>query len=132
MADWQRVVDIVIQVQSQGHLFDVILASRARGGTPHLLHRSQHQSHQNADDGDDDQQFEEREGVAIRLRPPASRSAIDSSFDHQNAPGYCHALLALFCEYRLHPETNSCSIQKGRAHIDATRKRKVTSPRGRS
>ena len=64
MADWQRVVDIVIQVQSQGHLFDVILASRARGGAPHLLHCGQQQTHENADDGNDDEQLKEGERLA--------------------------------------------------------------------
>ena len=65
MAHWQCVVGIVIQVQSQGHLFDVILASRASGGTPHTLHCGQQQSHQDADDRNDDEEFEEGECLTV-------------------------------------------------------------------
>jgi hypothetical protein len=57
----QGVHGIVMVVQSQGDLFDVVLALQASRRLPRRLHRRQQQRDQNADDRDDHEQLNERE-----------------------------------------------------------------------
>jgi hypothetical protein len=52
-------------VQGQAHLLEVVLALGAAGCFPRLLHGGQKERDQDGDDGDDDQQFNEREAVSI-------------------------------------------------------------------
>ena len=51
-------------VQGQADLLQVVLAGGAAGGFAGGLHRRQQQRDQHADDGDHDQQFNERKGLA--------------------------------------------------------------------
>jgi hypothetical protein len=62
-------VGIVGVVQLRSDLLKVVLALDAVGGFPNLLNGRQQQTNQGAEDGDDHQQFDQREGV------PAGRRA---------------------------------------------------------
>jgi hypothetical protein len=51
----------MVAVHSQSNLLEVVTATHATRGFPSRLNRRKQESHQNANDGDDDQQFNERE-----------------------------------------------------------------------
>jgi hypothetical protein len=58
----------VVILQRQAELFQIVLALRAPGRFTRLLHGRKQQGHQHSDDGDDDQQFDQRE-AATRILP---------------------------------------------------------------
>jgi hypothetical protein len=53
-------------VESEGDLLEVIRTLHAAGSLAGGLHRRQEEGHQDADDGDDDEQLDERKA----FRPP--------------------------------------------------------------
>src|SRR5437762_3323790 len=57
---------IVIVVQADAELLEVVAALRPPGRLASGLHRRQEQGDQNADDGNDDEQLDEREAAAPR------------------------------------------------------------------
>ena len=60
----QHVVDVVEIVQGQADLLEVVLAFVPGGGLADLLHGRQQQPDQDGDDGDDHQQFDQRETMS--------------------------------------------------------------------
>jgi hypothetical protein len=54
-------VSIVVVLARQSHLLEMVGALNAAGRFPRRLHGREQQRHQNADDGNDNQQFHERE-----------------------------------------------------------------------
>src|SRR5262249_2990606 len=59
----------VVHVDPQARLGEVVGAPGAGGGGANLLHRGQQQADEHSDDGDDNQQFDEREPAAIHDFP---------------------------------------------------------------
>jgi hypothetical protein len=55
---------IVVVVHGQADLLEVVLTLQTAGGLAHLLHGGQEQAQQDGDDGNDDEQLDEREGLA--------------------------------------------------------------------
>src|SRR5262249_16070987 len=53
----EMVVGVVVVVQGEADLFEVVGAAHAVGGLADLLHGGQEQANQDANNGDDDQQF---------------------------------------------------------------------------
>src|SRR5262249_14592251 len=60
---WESVMGIVVLMKGQANLLEVILALHAVGRLPHLLNRRQEQTDQDADDGNDHEQFNQAEGT---------------------------------------------------------------------
>src|SRR5437660_826408 len=67
----------MIVMDGQPHLFEVVAAAGAVGGLAHLLDGGQKKSNQDGNDGNNDQQFDEREGQplavsrdTVHFRPP--------------------------------------------------------------
>src|SRR5436190_16018 len=57
-------------VEPDAELFQVVAALDAVGRLPHLLHGREQQADQDADDGDDDEQLDEREAGPPALERP--------------------------------------------------------------
>ena len=57
----QPAVDVVVVVRREAELFEVVLAPDARRRFADLLHRREQQADENRDDGDDHEQFDQRE-----------------------------------------------------------------------
>jgi len=60
----------VIVVGGQAGLLEVVLAFHSVGGFAHLLHRGEQQPNEDADDGNDDEQFDEGETAALASAEP--------------------------------------------------------------
>ena len=73
----EAAVGVVVVVARQRDLLEVVGALHPRGGLADLLHRGQQQADQDRDDGDDDEQFDQREG-AVRGRPAAGGDGRES------------------------------------------------------
>jgi len=58
----QRLLGIVMMLQSQGDLLQLTLTGDPSSRGPHLLDRAEQQADQHRDDGDDDQQLNQSEG----------------------------------------------------------------------
>jgi len=54
-------------MQGQSNLFQIILALKPGGRLPDLLDGWQQQTHQNCDDGDDDEQFDQCEATTAGM-----------------------------------------------------------------
>src|SRR5438105_8115941 len=60
----------------QRDLLEIVDAAHPRGGRSHLLHRGQDQADQHGDDGNDDQEFDERERPAT-VKPAEHTKSTD-------------------------------------------------------
>ena len=59
--------DVVKVVQGDADLFEVVAALHSSSGFSCGLHGGQEQCDEHSDDGDDDEQFDEREGAIAQL-----------------------------------------------------------------
>jgi hypothetical protein len=59
-------VAVVVHLQRQADLFQVVAAGDAAGSLAHLLHGGKEEGQQDGDDGDDHEQFDQREGTPRR------------------------------------------------------------------
>src|SRR5262245_20739639 len=59
----QRVILALVVVQRQAELLHVVLALQARRGLTDMLDRGQRQAHQDRNDRDDNEEFDQGEGV---------------------------------------------------------------------
>ena len=55
----------MVIVASECELLQAVLAIEPRRRLPHVLHRSKQQANENANDRNDDEQLDEREGLSI-------------------------------------------------------------------
>jgi hypothetical protein len=55
----------VVSVQGEGDLFDYIRTGHSPGGFPRGLNRRKKQGNQHADNGNDDEKFNERERLLV-------------------------------------------------------------------
>ncbi len=64
VARWERLIGVVVVVQSDAELLQVVLTLRPPGGFPGLLNSRQQQSDENGDDRNDNEQFDQRKSVS--------------------------------------------------------------------
>jgi len=65
-AGWKAIVNVVEICQRKSDLLEVIGAGTAAGGLTSLLHSRQKESNKNADDGNDDEEFNQSK-ASVRL-----------------------------------------------------------------
>src|SRR5262245_18177223 len=58
-AHWQASLDVGVLMLSEAELLEVVLTLRSRGALTDLLHRGNEHRDENADDGDDHEQFDQ-------------------------------------------------------------------------
>ena len=68
MTGRQHLVAIMIRMESESNLFEIVLAGESRRCLADILDGSEQQTDEDADDGDDDQQFEKGESRSIMDR----------------------------------------------------------------
>jgi hypothetical protein len=71
--------DIVIVMKGNAELLEIIAALGSPGRFPRRLHRGQQQRHEDADDGNYDQQFDKCKSTALKAQIHDIRSAATNS-----------------------------------------------------